>query len=190
MADFGIGEALLLGGALAAGGAATSAFGSMQQNSAIRRSQASANTAASAAMKQQADNLAIERQKRINTAQLIDAKLRVAAGESGAGDVGSYAALERQGAFDAGINDKILRNNYANNIASIQSGLQAQQLSLSSQIQNSVIAGTSGALKGFSTGLSLGQGIGALGSLNGGSVVGDANFPAMDPNARVGGELS
>lgn len=145
---------LAIGGA--AFGATTSFMGAKSQNAALRQSMASQQAAAQQQMGQVSQAAAVEREKRLKEAQQIQGRIRVAAGEAGVGMGGSIAALSQQSELDLGTNLAIIDQNYANNIAAIRSGAQANLQSLASNISNPIFDALSGGMSGASTGLSIG----------------------------------
>lgn len=151
---------LAIGGAGSLFGAGTSFMGAQKQNAALRQSMASQQAAAQQQMGQVAQAAAVEREKRLKEAQQIQGRIRVAAGEAGIGMGGSIAALSRQSELDLGTNLAIIDQNYANNIAAIRSGAQANLQSLSSQIGNPILNAFSGAFSGAGTGLAIGGAVG------------------------------
>ena len=142
--------------AIAAAAAASSAIAASQQNKNVRAAQNAAVKAATTQTKQLQASAAVERQKRIDDAQRLEGRLRVAAGESGIGFGGTYMALARQGEIDLGTNLAILNANLHNQIANVRSGGQADLTVLQSQIHSVALDSFSGFLSGAESGLAIG----------------------------------
>lgn len=159
----GVAAPLLIGGTVA--GAGLSVASAQSRNRAIGRSMRSANDAAGTTLGQLADQTALERLRRVRQTEQIIGRLRVASAEAGGGFGGSAAALERQAQFDSGIDRAIIDANYSNNANRVLSGLDAQELSLSSQTVNPLLAGLFGGVQGLQTGLQIYGGAQAIGDL-------------------------
>jgi len=115
----------------------------------------------------------IERMKRVNEADQIRGRLRVAAGAAGVGMGGSFGALERQSEFDESANLAILEGNreialrsiesqYSSGITSLRSGfnaaminIQSNLIQLASQRTNPILQGFMGGMQGLQTGLQI-----------------------------------
>lgn len=134
--------------------------GAQQQNKAIKRAAAANSRAAEVKSKQVNDAARVERFKRINEANMVRGRLRVAGSASGGGQ---FASLLRQAQYDETINQQILDQNTYNELLAVRSGLDANLASLQSQMQSPILSGFIGAIQGASTGLQIGSGINALG---------------------------
>ncbi len=141
--------------AIAAASAAVSYSQARSQNSAIRRSMASANKSATTSIDQTDAAAEVEQQKRANEAAKILGRVRVAAGEQGTGYGGTYQALERQSAYDEAVNAWIIDQNRQHQINRINSGLEANLTELSNRGVNSALATVGAGIQGASTGLQL-----------------------------------
>ena len=135
-------------------GAAGSAVAASSQNRAIRGSQAAQGRAFVTNASQVNEQAALEQRKRQQEARVLQSRIRVLAGESGSTG-GSFAALNRQAAFDAELNQLILERNRQNQIASLASGAAANIASLQNSTTNTVLAGITGGLGGAQTGLAI-----------------------------------
>lgn len=131
-------------------------LGASDQNKAIERSMQSVKEAGEAAQGQAAAQTGLELMKRSRLAHQVEGRIRVALGESGGP---SAAAVERQNAFDADLDQKIITTNFANNIRSIRSGVQAKMIELESEFDSPILAAFAGALQGVSQGLAIQHGI-------------------------------
>ncbi len=98
----------------------------------------------------------VEQSKAINKANLIQSRLRVAAGESGIGYGGTFDALTRQVDFDTDINLRISNQNLSNRIRSLRLGTAASLISARPLSQSVELAALSSGVEAFQTGLSLG----------------------------------
>ena len=148
-----------LGIASTAGMAGLSVLQASEKNKALKKAQSAAADAAGVQEQQVSDQAALERYKAINRGNLIQSRLRVAAGEAGIGLGGTYAALARQADYDAAMNDLVVGVNRRNTLASIRSGGKANIISLASQRDNPALAGITGGIQGFGLGLGLANGI-------------------------------
>jgi len=174
---------IAIGLAVAAAGA--QAAQARMRNQAIEKSMASAQEAAAAQASQLADQTALERQKGINRAEQVEGRLRVAATTSGAAFDGSFAALSTQNLRDAQLDDLILQRNFANNMARVLSGLDAQQAGLEGQGSNLLLSAFSGGLQGAQAGIAIG---GAFSSSPGaGGARGPNRADGFVPTSRGGG---
>jgi hypothetical protein len=180
---FGVDDAvLIIAAAIAALSAGTSVGSAAYQNA---QANARAKQAMEAARKQQAAQMVAsqqqtlaEKNKRLNEAQLIRSRLRVAAGESGLGFGGTYEALVNQADYDAAANVGILQQNLARNILALSLGGEAQMASLVPVQTSPLLSGISGGLQGLSTGLA----IAGLSTKGGGSGAKPASSPS--PTSR------
>lgn len=149
--------ALALGGAVFGG--ATSAAAASGQNRAIKRSMQSRADAAKAQQRQLGVAAGVEKQKRINEAQAIEGRIRVAAADAGVSTDGSYSQLLAQNDYDAAASRAITDANYRANIDYTNSGLAADFASLRASARNPILDGFVGGLSGAQAGLSLGNSI-------------------------------
>ena len=150
-------------------GAATSYAQARQQNKAVRRSQESANRAASAEAYQVKQRESAERYRNINDARRVIGSLRVAAAEAGTGSGSSYDAVARSTAYAAEINDHIIGRNAGANLARIGSELEAVQTRLAAEFRSTGLATVQGGLQGLQLGMavsSAGKGVAELFSSN------------------------
>ena len=150
-----MGAELLIPAALAVGGAVIGGAGAKSQNAAIGRSMRSQAEAAGIQQNQLAQRAGLERRKRIAEARQIEGRIRVLAAADGVGVGGSWLALLRQADADAATNLQTLDTNYANQIAAVRSGAQANLDALSARVQNELLAAFAGGARGYQTGLSI-----------------------------------
>jgi hypothetical protein len=134
-----------------------SAQAAKRQNEAIENAMSSQQGSTIAAQGQIAERAGLERLKASRQAAQIEGKLRVAAAEAGTGIGGSFARLSLQNTFDEGLNQKIIQQNYENQIAGVRSGLAANLDQLESQTVSPILAAFAGGVSGLSTGLSIGN---------------------------------
>jgi len=172
---FGPVATLAIAGAAAAG--ATAYEGVRKQNAAIEASQRAQGEAAGLQQQQLTEAAALERNKRINEANMIRSRLRVSAGERGVGMAGSTAAFMRQLDYAASMNMAIINRNLANQNRAVMSGAQANIAALTAGLGNRLLSAFSGALGGASTGLQIG---GAFPSEAPGAVTGSMTNPISD----------
>lgn len=148
--------------AILATSAASAAAGGMQAHKAnkdAKRSQQAAREAAIHGMREQGRAGMLERQKLQNRAHLIRSRLRVSAGEAGLTSGTTYSAMLRQADFDARANQAVADRNTAGQILGTQYQTMSQVANLESRKRNVAIDTTSGAVRGGSSGLSLGLGL-------------------------------
>ncbi len=131
-------------------------------NAAIQESMHRSARAAREQQKQIVDQAAVERQKRVNEAQMISGRLRVAAAEAGVGLGGSYAALQRQSDYDAAINVDIIKRNALAETRRVRSGYEENIAQLESQIQNPILNGFMAGMQIASTALSITDSVGSI----------------------------
>jgi len=129
------------------------------QNKAIRRSIESQKKAAEFEKNQLKERAALEADKMRRKEEQIRGRIAVSVAERGVGFGGSFNTLNMQAGLDRLTNNKITETNLNNQIIRVQSGLQANIDKLSSDIQNPLLAGFTGAMSGLQSGLSLGSGI-------------------------------
>lgn len=159
-------ELLLIG--LGAGGALGGAMGGLTaagasaQNKAIEKAQRDTAAAAKVEMQQVNEQAAMERQKRIADAQVMESRLRVAAGESGIGITEMNLSLQRQNDVNAAIDTAILNRNLMNNMLRIRSEAKARISQLESSKRNAAIEGTIAGIQGFASGLAITASAGSL----------------------------
>lgn len=165
---------------MAAAGAALAAQQAAEQNKAARRSAESATRAAAEQNKQLAQRASLERQKNINQSEQIMGRLRVSSADAGIGMGGTTSALTEQAAYDAALNDLIIRRNTQNDMARVLSGLDAQVTSLKGSVHNPLIAGFAGGLQGYTAGRGISTGLSGLGS--GSSIPAATNTGAVVPD--------
>lgn len=134
-------------------------IGARQQNAAIEQSMQSVKAAGEAAQGQAAAQAGLETMKRSRLAHQVEGRIRAALGESGGP---TAAAVERQNAIDADLDQRIILTNFANNIRSIRSGVNARMIELHSQFDNPILAAFAGTMQGVSQGLAIQQGIKGL----------------------------
>lgn len=146
----------------AAGGYATYSAAEAQ-NTAARRSAIAANKAATVRQAQLDDAAELEQQKRKNEAEQIRGRLRVSGAAADVGLGGSYAALAEQANVDEAINLQTIQKNRANQGALVQSGLEADLLTLQSHMTNPILQGFTGSLQGAQTGLSIAGAVNSFG---------------------------
>jgi hypothetical protein len=171
----------LIGLGIAGASAVTTGIAQKQQNKALANAQtanqeaaAQSNLDATAAAKiqrqQLADQTALERMKAANDIAITRGRLRAVMADSGFGTGGSALAVQRQLAYDATLNDAILRQNLTNNVQRVDSGLVAQVnqttaqannvvQSLQSQKQNPFLTAFASGVGGLGTGLAIGTGL-------------------------------
>ena len=153
---------LSIGGALL--GAAASASQASEQNRAIRRSGQSAIRSANVQYGQVREQGDVELLKRRAQAEQVIGKVRVAGAESGSVD-GSFAALERQEAYNADLDRTIIKRNVKSNLERVHSGLDATLTDLGARTVNPILSAFTGGIGGLQTGLSIGTAVYGLGKL-------------------------
>jgi hypothetical protein len=97
----------------------------------------------------------VESNKRLNEANLIRSRIRVAAGEAGIGFGGTYEALERQTDYDAETNVDLIEKNLRNQIKTIGLGGSLFQNASTPPGTAAMLGGASGFMSGANTGLSI-----------------------------------
>lgn len=174
----------LIGLGIAGTSAIATGAAQKQQNKALANAQvanqqaaATANTdatkAAAIQRQQLADQTALERAKAANAMALTRGRLRAVMADSGFGTGGSALAVQRQLAYDAQLNDAILRQNLSNNVQRVDTGLTAQVnqtnaqannvvTSLQSQKQSPLLTAFASGVGGLGTGLAIGTGLKGL----------------------------
>lgn len=140
-------------------GIASSAAAAAGTNRSIRASMRSQSVAAQAQQRQLVAQTADEQRKNVSQVQALIGRIRAGGGEAGIGTGGTMAALERQAIFDAALNDEILNQNLANNLASVRSGYQANAAQTASQARNPIFDGFLGGVQGLTAGLQIADGI-------------------------------
>jgi len=100
------------------------------QNEAIEASMKSQAEALRIQQKQLAEQAGLEKMRNIARAQQIIGRLRVAAGEAGVGIAGSYDALIRQTLYETALNEKIIQQNYLNQVQYARTAAQANMARL------------------------------------------------------------
>jgi len=148
--------------ALALGGAALSASGASANNSAVRRSARSASRNAQSTLNRTSRRNAVERVRNRLEADKVLGRVRVTSSSRGAALGTSFDRSVRQVEIDEGLNDRILRDNFADDSAAISSGLEAQLVALEARLQSVALAGISGGIQGGLAGLTLGEGLEGL----------------------------
>lgn len=147
--------------ALAVASAATAASSAYEQNRAVKKSGGIARQQAADRISQIQDAASIERRKEQNRAEQIRGRLRVSAAASGLGLGGSFAALDQQAVIDQALNVDIINRNAAAASTNTSNDLNASLTSLQSHIINPVLAGFTGGVQGFGTGLKVGRAVNA-----------------------------
>ena len=97
---------------------------------------------------------ALDRQKSADRAHLIMQRIRVAGGEAGMAGGGSYAAIMRQGMFDAAEDRRIIEQNAAMNIQRAKSG--QEPIPNVPEPMSPWLGGLMGMMGGAQSGLSMG----------------------------------
>lgn len=161
MADFGMSQALGIGGG--AVGAGLSVYGASERNQQIGETMNRANDAAAEEIAQQGRIAGVQTRQTREQAARIRGAIRVSTADRGVGFGGSAAALERDAAIKAGRNTDIINLNRYGSERSTLAALRNTQAQLSSQAQELWLAGLTGALGGAQTGLSIGTGIENMG---------------------------
>lgn len=151
---------LAIASAALSAGAGT--FTAVSQNQAVKRQQSAVRRAAKVQQTQMAAAAELEREKRFQEARQVQARIRVASGESGLGIGGTTAALIRQADIDRAANEEIARKNLAMNLENVQSQAQATIAGLGGNLVNPIIQGVRGGIGGFDTGLRIGGSIRSL----------------------------
>lgn len=145
--------------AASAASAGSAAYAADRQNKLAGKAKKQARRAAEIQRDQIAAQAEQERQSRIKEAEQIRGRLRVAAAENGISTGNTFEALIRQNDFDLATDLSTLNRNLANNNARVQSGLAAEEIAIKSSRRNPLIEGFTSGLGGFSSGLSIGNGI-------------------------------
>ena len=139
--------------------AGTSAYAARQQNKSIGAGMEAQARAAEINQRQLALQAGQQQQERIDEANQLAARIRVARGEAGVGLGGSTAAAVRQVDFDAARDLDTIDMNLLMGVSRVRTGTEAQMAQLESQTQNPLISAFLGGLQGASYGLQLGEGI-------------------------------
>lgn len=155
-------SALGTGVATAGGLAALQATQAAEKNASLKRAQEAQAKAVALQSQQITEQQAVQRNQMTNRANLLQSRLRVAAGESGLGLGGTYQALARQTDYDAAMNQRISAINAKNAILNVRSGGRANIAQLQGQMDNPALAGIMGGVQGFGLGLGLANGIGGI----------------------------
>ncbi len=142
--------------------AGVSAYSARQQNKALEAGMDAQTLAAAEQQRQLGRQTSQEQQERVDEANQLAARIRVARGEAGVGLGGSTAALIRQVDFDTAENINVLDLNYLANIRRVRSGARANITQLQNQTRNPLLDAFTGGLQGRNMGLQLGQGISQL----------------------------
>lgn len=153
------GTAALLIAATTATSAGISLRNQQQQNRSARRAGDAAAEAASVQTKQIQDQASLEKMKLRNQAAMIRGRIRAAAAQAGFVNDGTFQTLDEQVTTDTNLNTQIIAQNARNNIARVQSGLQADLANLSSRISSPILSAFTGGLQGASAGLSIASGV-------------------------------
>ena len=153
--------------ALTAASAGVSMRNQQQQNRSARRAGDAAAEAASVQSKQIKNQATVEKAKLRNQAEMIRGRIRAAAASSGFVNDGTFQTLDEQVTTDTNLNTQIINQNVRNNIARVQSGLQADLASLSARISSPILSAFSGGLQGAATGLSIASSARSLGGGSG-----------------------
>lgn len=163
----GVETVVALGAAGALFGGATSYIQTQESNRAARRARQSVREAAGIQTTQLTEQAALERQKRINEAARIKARIINSGAASGFDTTsGDITGLVGQNTADTDLNLSILERNLQLEKQRVQSGAQANLDALKARIQSSVLAGITGGLGGAAAGLQLGMGINEVGKLS------------------------
>ena len=155
----------LLGGSalMSAGMGAMSLMTTQAQNEAMADAAEAqgwaAKEAAELEMGQAAEQNAIERQKRVSQARLLQSRLRVAAGEAGIGMGGTYQAINRQIGVDTALNQNIATRRMLQNYKGSQAVFSSRIAGMDSFRPSPIVEGFLGGMQGLSTGLSIGTSI-------------------------------
>ena len=144
--------------------AATSFYGAMEQNRAVKKSLESASSAAGTQMGQVRDAAALEASKARRQAAATAGRLRVLAAAAGRGEDFSIANAIDQAVADGSTDVTIIERNRDNNVRSIRSNLAATESRLRAGYQNPILAGISSILQGAQTTLATYGGLNAINS--------------------------
>lgn len=143
----------------------TGVFGSIlgieasnKHNAALDAQGANAQEAARIQAEQLAAQRDIEIQKQQIQADQVRGRLRAIAAEAGTGFGDTQQALEGSVVANQNLNTSIINKNYQSNIQANRVGLQGQLLALDAGQTNSALAGVTGGLSGFGTGLNIASG--------------------------------
>lgn len=153
---------LAIAGGMAALQGGLSMFGASSRNRQIRRSYQYNQQAAVAEMQQQARINEIQVLRTRQDASRAMGLVAVSAAERGVGMGGSTAALDRNIAIDADLNEYALEVERYGAEQRTLANLRLTNQGLAAQGQNVALAALTGAISGAQTGLSIGQGIEGL----------------------------
>ena len=140
-------------------GVGTSAAGAASQNKAISRSGDSLNRAELQRRQQNVNAADTERTKRLREARQVEGRIRAAAGATGRGVDGNFAALLRANQFETQTDLNIVDRNLSNTLLNDRTSFEAQRLQLESQQQSPLLEAFTGGLIGLNTGLQIGGAI-------------------------------
>ncbi len=140
----------------AASGAAGSFMQASQANKSARAQADAQRRAIRLQQKQVQQQAAQEREKIVQRAQLIESRIRVAAGESGIGLGGTYEALQRQSDIDAYKNADIVTRN------AVMAMERASSEYNPPQTQNPLLAMIFGGMSGAASGLRIAGDVGGM----------------------------
>lgn len=161
--DFGIGEALAVGGALAGAGANAAAASS--RNKAIERSAKSQYAATDAENKQlQAQSVQTKLERSRESQRLRALALVQAASRGVSTDSGSVQLWQQQALIDEASNRSTIDTNLKNSTDRNTSIYNANRDQLKAGAQNVALSAFTGALSGLSTGLSISKGVSEIGT--------------------------
>jgi len=152
-------SALVIGGGMAAAQGGLSIAQASARNSALSRSAASANANARTELEQQNRVAGIQTTRARQNAARVRGLITVAAASRGVGAGGSVAALERNVDQDTALNQYAIDTNHYGAGQRVLAQLANVNQNLANEGQNPLLSGVTGALQGFSTGLSIAGGI-------------------------------
>lgn len=169
--------------------AATSFYGAMEQNRAVKKSLESASVAAGAQIGQTRDAALLETTKAKRQAAQTAGRLRVLAAASGRGEDFSIANSLDQATADEATNVTIIDRNRDNSVRSIRSNLAATEARLRAGYQNPILAGISSILQGAQTAIGTYAGLKAIaGPGGGGGGGGNDNWAGVNPDTGFEGQ--
>ena len=151
-------EVAIITAAMSAASAGISVMSARAQNKAAESSARVAlrNRMEKAKRAQQA--AALETQKTINEAQLVEGRIRVATSEMGTASSQTAVALQRQATSDAWTNIDINQQNLAGSLAGIRSGAAGRLAAIQSQTASPLLEGFKGGISGAMSGMQLAKG--------------------------------
>lgn len=149
----------IAGSVLAVYQGALSTYGAIEKNKSVKRSMNSALYATQIGLNQTDEAAELERRRIANEASLVRSRIRVLTGESGFSGNGSFADLDRAVAIDEQLNLAISKRNQFNQRQLLVSRLDSQLSQFAAEHASPILAGITGSLNGFMSGMSMSGGV-------------------------------